>query len=114
MCKTALDLEGCVDYAGEIFSLTYSDARGMGPTHKNYIKLDCDAIDARCPGLRYSNRGGETCDADTPHLLDDLHHRSIGTDGKGILRLVLEGGFALSLENACFAGPVSACARTSS
>ena len=31
--------EGCVDYAGEIFSLTYSDARGMGPTHKNYMKL---------------------------------------------------------------------------
>ena len=33
-----------------------------------------------------------------------MYHHSIGTDGKGILTLVLEGGFTLSLENACFAG----------
>ena len=96
--------EGCVQYENEIFGLTYSDARGMGHTHKASLTLDCDAIDGRCPGFRYSNRGGDTCDANTPYLLDNLYHHSIGTDGKGILTLVLEGGFTLSLENACFAG----------
>ena len=93
--------EGCVDYAGEIFSLTYSDTRGMGPTHKNYIKLDCDTIDARCPGFRYSNRGGATCDANTPHLLGDLHHRSIGTDGKDFPALRRMFGVMSGTTTAC-------------
>ena len=61
-------------------------------------------IDGRCPGFRYSNRGGDTCDANTPYLLDNLYHHSIGTDGKGILKLG-----RLSLENACFAGTNSRC-----
>jgi hypothetical protein len=101
--------EGCVPYDGEIFRLTYGDVRSMGHTDKASLTLDCDTIDARCPGFRYSNRGGDTCDTHVPHLLDNLYHSSIGTDGQGILRLVLEGGFTLSLENACFAGTSSKC-----
>ena len=52
--------EGCIDYEGELYArFTYRMAR-HAKLHKvpAPLALTCEAIDARCPGFRFSNTGG--------------------------------------------------------
>jgi hypothetical protein len=89
--------EGCVPYDGEIYKMLYHDAKTVEDAPPA-LKLDCAAVDAKCPSFSYSNVGGDKCDSRPPNLLDDIRHHSIG--GDKFFRVELSD-YNLTVQNAC-------------
>jgi hypothetical protein len=102
--------EGCVPYDGEIYKMLYHDAKTVEDAPPA-LKLDCAAVDAKCPSFSYSNVGGDKCDSRPPNLLDDIRHHSIG--GDKFFRVELSD-YNLTVQNACFATDDKHCEYASS
>jgi len=62
--------EGCVPYDGEIYKMLYHDAKTVEDAPPA-LKLDCAAVDAKCPSFPYSNVGGDKCDGRPPNFRRD-------------------------------------------
>ena len=100
--------EGCIDYEGELYArFTYRMAR-HAKLHKvpAPLALTCEAIDARCPGWRFSNTGGAQCRPglhQSPKLLPQIFHHS--EQQTFPLSVMYEDrSYAMVVESACFEG----------
>ena len=99
---------GIVDYEGELYArFTYRMAR-HAKLHKvpAPLALTCEAIDARCPGWRFSNTGGAQCRPglhQSPKLLSQIFHHS--EQQTFPLSVMYEDrSYAMVVESACFEG----------
>ena len=97
--------EGCVDYAGEIYSkFRYSDAKHLkqDKARKDFpmLVLDCARIDQKCPKFPFSNVGGDSCDVTLPRVMDQVFHHTIPQEGQGTFEVPLSSS-TLIVENAC-------------
>ena len=100
--------EGCIDYEGELYArFTYRMAR-HAKLHKvpAPLALTCEAVDAKCPGWRFSNTGGAQCRPglhQSPKLLPQIFHHS--EQQTFPLSVMYEDRpYAMVVESACFEG----------
>ena len=97
--------EGCVDYAGEIYSkFRYTDAKHLKQDKARaefpMLVLDCARIDQKCPKFPFANVGGDSCDVTPPRLIDQVFHHTIPQEGHGTFEVPLSRS-TLIVENAC-------------
>jgi len=97
--------EGCVDYAGEIYSkFRYTDAKHLKQDKARaefpMLVLDCARIDQKCPKFPFANVGGDSCDGNPPRLIDQVFHHTIPQEGHGTFEVPLSSS-TLIVENAC-------------